>query len=470
MNIPNIEKIISAENNVYIRVLDSRSGIVLSEHQGHNSATNSMLLGIAHYLKGDGVFNQGHEMLSAFVPKYISLGTMGLINQDADSNGLPAGIGVSETKNPGESDEEYEIRRFKEYMEQVPGYGADGYNSAQNNGRAYFGLGPMFNETAVKCELISATFGRSPITYRSILPEAQSELPETIDIVFSAMVSTGALAQFRGDNDYVFVTEVGMWSKKQWVDNSQNGLLAGYRIVPPNSDNYDMNIAANRQILKQNILRVGKNQVVQIIWKIQLGIAGSFAYDSSTYRYLMEIIEELIDHPVSVDVPNISAPISMAVEPSVVGTGANSKIIYYGDTIGCESEFYFNTSVSCTIGDIYHVGGRVYTAYENRERIAIVMHVYSAGYLWTAPLFISRYADGVAFDDDFGEHTTEPGGTVEYDDATWYFSGIGNAMQGDFIDITGTMQLYPIAVDFGEGRYTDSSVLAVLRYVGAVAI
>lgn len=294
LNIPNIAKRISAENNICIRVLDSRSGIVLSEHHGHNSATNSMLLGIAHYLKGDGVFNQGHEMLSTFVPRYISLGTMGLINQDADSEGLPLGIGVSETKNPGETDEEYEIRRFKEYMDQVPGYGADGYNSAQNNGRLYFGLGPMFNETAVKCELISATFGRSPITYRTILPEVQSELPETVDIIFSAMVSTGALAQFRGDNDYVFITETGMWSKPNWENSSQNGLLAGYRIVPPNSDNYDMELASNRLILKQNILRVGKNQVVQIIWKIQLGIAGSFAYDSSTYRYLLDIIYTLM--------------------------------------------------------------------------------------------------------------------------------------------------------------------------------
>lgn len=468
MNIPNIAKRISAENNVCIRVLDSRSGIVLSEHHGHNSATNTMLLGIAHYLKGDGVLNQGHEMLSSFVPRYISLGTMGLINQDSDSDGLPLGIGVSETKNPDETDEEYEIRRFKEYMEQIPGYGADGYNSAQNNGRLAFGLGPMYLDTAVKCELISATFGRSPITYRTILPESQSELPETIDVVFSAMISTGALAQFRGENDYVFITETGMWSKKNWENTSQNGLVAGYRIVPPNEDNYDMESAENRQILRQNILRVGKNQIVQIIWKIQLGIAGSFAYDSSTYRYLMDIIEELIEHPISIDVPDIAAPISMAVEKSFVGTGTSESIIRYGDKIGCDFDYYFNTPASCTIsGRTFVLDGSVG---DGKERIAIIMNVISGGSIWTAPLFISRDVDSLSFHYIDGPDTTGYGGTVQYDGATWYFSNIGNAMQGQFGDSSGTMKTYPNVVDFGDGAYTAESILAVLAYVQAVAI
>ena len=39
--------------------------------------------------------NPGFSMLSNYVPRYISLGTMGLINQEQDSYGLPAGIGDS---------------------------------------------------------------------------------------------------------------------------------------------------------------------------------------------------------------------------------------------------------------------------------------------------------------------------------------------------------------------------------------
>lgn len=373
-------KNLRTEHNVSIRVLDSKSGKVISSHIGHNAATNSLLVGIAHYLTGDGVLNQGYHMLNYYIPKYISLGTMGLINQDEDENGLPAGIGVSEGS---------EEDRFVDYLLQVPGYGADGYDPNLNNNREYFGLGPVFadrdtskivTETiqlgdinldgvvnnadilmfadylagnvnltdkqllaadvnqdgeincsdlalitqcvsgeitlgtveyrpsiapTINCELISDSFPRVQISYRDIVPETKSEIPQTIDVIFSAMISTGALAQFREPGkDYIFITEAGLWSKKDWESGGDNGLLAGYRIAPPNKHNWAMTAESvsddyaitylkdqgidtptedqiqsikpeiaqnNRQILKQNIIRVGPNQVVQVIWKIQLG-------------------------------------------------------------------------------------------------------------------------------------------------------------------------------------------------------
>lgn len=373
-------KNLRTEHNVSIRVLDSKSGKVISSHIGHNAATNSLLVGIAHYLTGDGVLNQGYHMLNYYIPKYISLGTMGLTNQDEDENGLPAGIGVSEGS---------EEDRFVDYLLQVPGYGADGYDPNLNNNRDYFGLGPVFadrdtskivTETiqlgdinldgvvnnadilmfadylagnvkltdkqllaadvnqdgeincsdlalitqcvsgeitlgtveyrpsiapTINCELISDSFPRVQISYRDIVPETESEIPQTIDVIFSAMISTGALAQFREPGkDYIFITEAGLWSKKDWESGGDNGLLAGYRIAPPNKQNWAMTAESvsddyaitylkdqgidtptedqiqsikpeiaqnNRQILKQNIIRVGPNQVVQVIWKIQLG-------------------------------------------------------------------------------------------------------------------------------------------------------------------------------------------------------
>ena len=373
-------KNLRTEHNVSIRVLDSKSGKVISSHIGHNAATNSLLVGIAHYLTGDGVLNQGYHMLNYYIPKYISLGTMGLINQDEDENGLPAGIGVSEDS---------EEARFVDYLSQVPGYGADGYDPNLNNNRDYLGLGPVFadrdtskivTETiqlgdinldgvvnnadilmfadylagnvnltdkqllaadvnqdgeincsdlalitqcvseeitldtveyrpsiapTINCELISDSFPRVQISYRDIVPETESEIPQTIDVIFSAMISTGALAQFREPGkDYIFITEAGLWSKKDWESGGDNGLLAGYRIAPPNKQNWAMTAESvsddyaitylkdqgidnptedqiqsikpeiaqnNRQILKQNIIRVGPNQVVQVIWKIQLG-------------------------------------------------------------------------------------------------------------------------------------------------------------------------------------------------------
>jgi len=275
--INNIARQLSMEHNVSIRVLDRATGECVQEHVGHNAATNSMITGIAHYLIGDGVLNQGIHMLNEYVPKYISLGTMGLYSQDCDDNGLPTGIGEDSSLSEEEN--------FTAYMNHCPSYGADGYDLDDNNGRVYAGIGPMFQDRpdqskTINCELISVSFPRAKISYRDIVPENESELPHTIDVVFSAMISTGGLRQFREEGkDYVFITEAGLWSSSVWSstqENGDNGLLAGYRIIPPNSDNWDMTSYENRQILKKNIIRVGINQVVQIIWKIQLGGLNDF--------------------------------------------------------------------------------------------------------------------------------------------------------------------------------------------------
>lgn len=286
-------------HNVSFRVIDTISGKLVKEHTGHNAATDSLLTGIAHYLTGNGILNQGYQMLSAYLPQYISLGTMGLIDQSEDEFGLPAKLGVVDYSNTlynqltkaqldvlgvsssssQVSSEHQEFLRYMDYMTHCPGYGADGYDRALNNNRSEFGLGPMYgalrsdgSKIESNCELISDSFPRAKISYRDVLPETEAELSETIDIVFSAMISTGALAQFREPGkDYIFITEAGLWSKPNWNDSGHNGLLAGYRISPPNQENWDMSISGNRDILKRNILKVGINQVVQVVWKIQLG-------------------------------------------------------------------------------------------------------------------------------------------------------------------------------------------------------
>ena len=91
------------------------------------------------------------------------------------------------------------------------------------------------------------------------------------------MISTGALKQFRGDHDYIFITEVGLWSNKTYDDSNENGMLAGYRLAPSDDAEQDMHDPANREALRNSILRVGKNQVVQVIWKIQLGSVQDFS-------------------------------------------------------------------------------------------------------------------------------------------------------------------------------------------------
>ena len=359
MNAAEIAKRLDVRHNVSIRVIDDRTGEVISEHEGHNASTNSLLTGIAHYLTGDGVLGQG-DTLANWVPQYISLGTMGLINQEQDDNGYPIGIGNVEGP---------ELQRYAEYMQQCPGFGADGYDANLNNNRIFLGLGPMYADRVatgeelylqlgdinqdgkvsqedlimlmeyvsgiieldekqlivadvnqdhvidvedvqlvneylegkrtlgkvkyiktaaptINCELISESYPRSRISYREIVPETQAEYPKTIDVVFSAFISTGALAQFREhDKDYVFITEAGLWSRPDWTDSGDNGLLAGYRIAPPDEKNWKMaeydpdsktysdspECQQNRELLRRNIIKVGINQVVQVIWKIQIG-------------------------------------------------------------------------------------------------------------------------------------------------------------------------------------------------------
>ena len=287
--ITEIAKNMSVKQNVTMRVLDATTWAVVQEYTGHNQATNTMLNGICQYLAGGGNTDSA-AILKAFTPNYISLGTMGLLSQDEDADGLPSGIG-----GDGTSLSDDEATRFEAYMNQAPGYGADGYPGANNNDRPALGLGPMYDADsdegiAINCELISDTFPRAKILRRSVVAETNAETPETMDVVVSAMISTGALAQFRGDNDYIFITEAGLWTRTKF-SSSGTGLLAGYRIKPPNDINWDMTDSANRQILKENIIRVGINQVVQVIWKIQIGSVERVDLSGGTLRMLTSLID-----------------------------------------------------------------------------------------------------------------------------------------------------------------------------------
>lgn len=262
-----IAKNLGLRYNVSINVIDEPSGKIVQQHIGHNAATNTLLTGIGQYLLG-GALTNASELLDRWIPQYISLGTMGLSSQEEDEEGLPTGVG----DNGAATEEE----RFVDYLLKVPGFGSDGYDPALMNDRKYAGLGPAFDnrpyEGSVECELISTTFPRSAITFRQCLPESRSEYPKTIDVVFSAMISTGALKQFREPGmDHIFISEVGLWSSAVHIDEGSNGLLAGYRICPTDSANWDMSIESNRRLLKANIIRIGVNQVAQVIWKIQLG-------------------------------------------------------------------------------------------------------------------------------------------------------------------------------------------------------
>lgn len=483
-----ILKRLDVKQNVTIRVIDEPTGKVVQEHVGHNAATNSLLTGIAHYLMGDGVLNQGQDTLSMWVPQYISLGTMGLTSQESEiivegdqEYIVPKALGYTPVAPETATPEEKELNarlRFSEYINQAPGFGADGYDENSNNDREWFGLGypyslkpaalmqdfytwdgteqtltlsdtpidivsvilypdgiideDMHNTQirrsvlsseqysvsgkyihlnqyiepipensrlaiiftyddskivknngvdirvpgdAANCELIKAKINslgniepetlRSKISYRNLVSELQSEIPNTLDVVFSAMVSTGALKDYRSDRDYIYITEAGLWSKASYNDSGDNGMLAGYRIMPTDdevldiamqqefdgdgvttsftfeeiateivsvtidggtipqysldiqnnqivfvsapvagskitviykTDNItnswkDMSILENRQKVQKSILRIGINQVAQVVWKIQLG--GLEQLNGLRYLYPSQYPEEV---------------------------------------------------------------------------------------------------------------------------------------------------------------------------------
>lgn len=339
-----IAKRLDLKQNVTIRVIDEATNKVVCEHVGHNAATNSMLTGIAHYLLGDGTLNQGSDMLTSWVPQYISLGTMGLTNQESETYideeldmevTVPSGIGTTLPAPDNATTEEKTLNeelRFTEYLNQCPGFGADGYDENTNNDRKYFGLGLPYDDRpslkkqdfftftsesgrsfrlstipasdimeitiypdgvvnqdthntsinrevlpsdqysisgdtvtindgwsitegsriaiiyeisgdeAAVCELIDSTSLRSKITYRGMVPEVQSELPGTLDIIYSTFVSLGQLAKYRGDKDYIYITEAGLWSKPSYTGGGDNGLLAGYRIMPSDDEVHTLGV------------------------------------------------------------------------------------------------------------------------------------------------------------------------------------------------------------------------------------
>ena len=160
-------KQMAIEHNVTFNVIDINTGDIVQTHEGHNAATNTLLTGIAHYLAGDGVFNQAYDMLSMYVPKYISLGTMGLFTQSADENGLPIGLGA-ETDNLSGIDSEGnqlyygdpQTERLCHYIAQCAGFGGDGYDE-------YY-VSDIVNTIKILEEVLATTdFATQMVFYRS---------------------------------------------------------------------------------------------------------------------------------------------------------------------------------------------------------------------------------------------------------------------------------------------------------------
>ena len=420
-----VSKNLRIEHNVTLRVLDKSTMKLIKEVEGHNSATNTLIEGIGQYLAGASVLRQGFTRLSRYIPQYISLGTMGLHDQGEDSDSLPTGLSGHEyTGNPDIDLENYVYER--------PGYGADGYSEGYNNKRPYFGLGPAYtsfsptqsyrkddivyynglayvatedmfinpdtgtynywnsdlwvqaplSKQPTCWELITPSYPRTEISFRDVVPESEAEIPETVDVVFSAMIPTDNFVQFiDSDKDYIFITEAGLWSVRDLdgstgSSNVSNNLVAGYRLMPSDPLHQFMNPATipdeasieylyqkgnknptasqieqgkislaseNQQLLKSQVLRVERNQVVQVIWKMQLGnLTNAFGIGSD------KLPEGLIKVNNTVYLQNHGVPYGTGV--AVVGK--NFVVIDHYDTLQQLKTYIRHPSV----GDAYGVG------------------------------------------------------------------------------------------------------------------
>jgi hypothetical protein len=183
----------------------------------------------------------------------------------------------------------------------------------------------------LECELVTHQHNRVPIiARRAFYPLSRTdgmntaEAVRSIDVVYTALISLGALKAFRGNRDYIFITECGLWANR-WngdkyptsdqIPASLRGkfkasadMLAGYRIFPAGwtpqdlTDNLvDIHNITNQPVtitpaqryqrrmrqLQRSILRVGRGQVVQVEWKVQL-LALDLSRDLFRQNYVTE--------------------------------------------------------------------------------------------------------------------------------------------------------------------------------------
>lgn len=124
----------------------------------------------------------------------------------------------------------------------------------------------------------------------------------------------------------------------------------------------------------------------------------------------------------------------------------------------CDTGYYFNTQVTCT------VGGRQYTKKDTNPAIGMI--IYTIGY--STPFFISTIESAVSYSVS-GYPDAQAVYSVVYGGMTWYYSRIPYSMGGSLNDSEGHLLTYSGTVNFDSAsdRVSPSSVLEILAYVHA---
>ena len=124
----------------------------------------------------------------------------------------------------------------------------------------------------------------------------------------------------------------------------------------------------------------------------------------------------------------------------------------------CDTGYYFNTQVTCT------VSGRQYTKKDTYPAIGMIIR--TIGY--STPFFISTVESAVSYSVS-GYPDAQAVYSVVYDGLTWYYSQVPYAIGGALNDSEGHLLTYSGTVNYDSvnDRVSSSSVLEILAYVHA---
>lgn len=129
--------------------------------------------------------------------------------------------------------------------------------------------------------------------------------------------------------------------------------------------------------------------------------------------------------------------------------------------ITCDTGYYFDSPVTCTLG------GNQRQKSNSVPAIGVIAHFFG----YCDPIFISPLSDGVLC--TVGNDTVPANRTVIYSGIAWYWSTVNNGVGGAYDDSEGNMLTYPGSIGsddyYASGGISPTYIKQILEYVHASA-
>ena len=129
--------------------------------------------------------------------------------------------------------------------------------------------------------------------------------------------------------------------------------------------------------------------------------------------------------------------------------------------IECDTGYYFDSPVTCTLG------GNQRQKSNSVPAIGVIAHFFG----YCDPIFISPLSDGVLC--TVGNDSVPANRTLTYGGIRWYWSTVNNGVGGSYDDSSGNMLTYPGSIDADDysasGGISPTYIRQILDYVHAQA-